>query len=58
MHSAHVVCINNVVTVCAVVGLVGKEREILKKTVIPFIFHGLVVGCMVFLMLSLNPNLF
>ncbi len=52
------VCINNVVAVCAVVGLVGKEGDILKKTAIPFVFYGLVVGCMVFLMLSLYPNLF
>jgi lactate permease len=54
----NMVCINNVVAVCAVVGLVGKEGDILKKTVIPFILYGLVVGCMVFLMLFLNPNLF
>ncbi|MEA2116437.1 MAG: L-lactate permease [Thermodesulfobacteriota bacterium] len=54
----NMVCINNVVAVCAVVGLVGKEGDILKKTAIPFIFYGLVVGCMVFLILSLYPNLF
>lgn len=54
----NMVCINNVVAVCAVVGLVGKEGDILKKTAIPFVFYGLVVGGMVFLMLSLYPNLF
>ncbi len=54
----NMVCINNVVAVCAVVGLVGKEGLILKKTVIPFILYGVVVGSMVFMMLGLNPELF
>jgi lactate permease len=54
----NMVCINNVVAVCAVVGLVGKEGIILKKTVIPFILYGVVVGSMVFLFLGLNPKLF
>ncbi len=54
----NMVCINNVVAVCAVVGLVGKEGMILKKTVIPFILYGVVVGSVTFLLLALNPNLF
>ena len=54
----NMVCINNVVAVCAVVGLGGREGIILKKTVIPFILYGLVMGCMVFLFLSLYPQLF
>ncbi len=54
----NMVCINNVVAVCAVVGLGGREGIILKKTVIPFILYGLVVGLMVFLFLSLYPQLF
>ena len=54
----NMVCINNVVAVCAVVGLVGKEGIILKKTVIPFILYGVIVGSMVFLLLGLNPKLF
>ena len=54
----NMICINNVVAVCAVVGLVGREGIILKKTVIPFILYGVVVGSMVFLLLFLNPELF
>ena len=54
----NMVCINNVVAACAVVGLGGREGIILKKTVIPFILYGLVMGCMVFLFLSLYPQLF
>jgi len=54
----NMVCINNVVAVCAVVGLVGKEGMIIKKTVIPFILYGVIVGSLVFLLLALNPGLF
>ncbi len=54
----NMVCINNVVAVCAVVGLVGKEGMILKKTVIPFVLYGVIVGSLVFLLLALNPGLF
>jgi len=54
----NMVCINNVVAACAVVGLVGKEGLILKKTVIPFILYGVIVGSMVFLLLGLKPDLF
>lgn len=54
----NMICINNVVAVCAVVGLTGKEGIILKKTVIPFILYGIIVGCLVFLLLNLNPELF
>ena len=46
----NMVCIRNIVAVCAVVGLSGYEGQILKRTVWPFILYGLVVGLMVFFM--------
>ncbi len=54
----NMVCINNVVAVCAVVGLAGKEGIILKRTVIPFILYGVIVGSLSFLLLAMFPNLF
>jgi lactate permease len=54
----NMVCINNVVAVCAVVGLAGKEGEILKKTVIPFVLYGVIVGGLVFLYNYIFPDLF
>jgi lactate permease len=54
----NMVCINNVVAVCAVVGLAGKEGEILKKTVIPFVLYGIAVGGLVFLYHYIFPDLF
>jgi lactate permease len=46
----NMVCIHNIVAVCAVVGLSGKEGLILRKTFWPFVLYGVVVGTMVTLM--------
>jgi len=46
----NMVCIHNIVAVCAVVGLSGMEGAILKKTFWPFLLYGLIVGIMATLM--------
>ncbi len=46
----NMVCIHNIVAVCAVVGLSGREGLILRKTFWPFVLYGLVVGIVVSLM--------
>ncbi len=40
----NMICIHNIVAVCAVVGLSGMEGAILKKTFWPFVLYGLYVG--------------
>ncbi|HKI81210.1 MAG TPA: L-lactate permease [Pseudodesulfovibrio sp.] len=40
----NMICIHNIVAVCAVVGLSGMEGQILKRTVWPFLLYGVVVG--------------
>jgi lactate permease len=40
----NMVCINNIVAVCSVLGLTRVEGKILKKTVIPMIFYGIIAG--------------
>lgn len=40
----NMICIHNIVAVCAVVGLSGREGVILRRTVWPFLVYGLVVG--------------
>ena len=54
----NMVCINNVVAACAVVGLVGVEGVIIKRTVVPFILYGLTVGVVVILCLRAFPQAF
>jgi len=46
----NMVCIHNIVAVCAVVGLSGMEGQILKRTVWPFLLYGAVVGLVATLM--------
>jgi lactate permease len=40
----NMVCIHNIVAVCAVVGLSGMEGPILRKTFPPFVLYGVVAG--------------
>lgn len=55
----NMICIHNIVAVCAVVGLSGMEGQILKRTVWPFLLYGLVVGIVASLMsFVFLPNLF
>jgi lactate permease len=55
----NMICIHNIIAVCAVTGLIGREGMILKRIFWPFVLYGIVVGiiaslmCFVFL-----PHLF
>lgn len=40
----NMICIHNIVAACAVVGLSGREGEVLRKTFWPFLLYGIVVG--------------
>lgn len=46
----NMVCIHNIVAVCAVVGLSGQEGAILRKTFWPFVLYGVVVGILALLL--------
>lgn len=48
--AGNMVCIHNIVAVCAVTGLVGREGMILKRTFWPFVLYGIVVGIIASLM--------
>lgn len=40
----NMVCINNIVAVCTVLGLGAEEGSILKKTVVPMLIYGVIAG--------------
>jgi lactate permease len=40
----NMVCINNIVAVCSILGLVGKEGFIIKRTVWPMLLYGVIVA--------------
>ncbi|MDR3229838.1 MAG: L-lactate permease [Synergistaceae bacterium] len=50
----NMICVHNVVAVCAVVGLLNREGEIIKKTFWPFILYGIVVGAVAYILLGVS----
>lgn len=49
----NMICIHNIVSACAVLGLIGHEGQILRKTLIPFVLYGLVVAAVAFALMAL-----
>ncbi|BCR04442.1 L-lactate permease [Desulfuromonas versatilis] len=48
----NMVCIHNIVAVCSVLGLSNQEGFILKRTMIPMLVYGAIVGVVGFIMLA------
>ena len=48
----NMICIHNIVAVCAVLGMIGHEGPILRRTVVPFTIYGVVVGIVCFILLA------
>ncbi|QUH26747.1 L-lactate permease [Serpentinicella alkaliphila] len=44
--AGNMICVHNVVAATAVVGLVGKEGDVIRKTLGPCIVYGLMIGIM------------
>ncbi len=42
--AGNVICVHNVVAACAVVGMVGREGDVIRKTFFVFIYYVLVAG--------------
>ncbi|WP_066318775.1 L-lactate permease [Bacillus sp. FJAT-29814] len=42
--AGNMICVHNVVAASAVVGLVGKEGTVIRKTLLPFAYYALIVG--------------
>ncbi len=40
----NMICIHNIVSVCAVLGMIGHEGSILRRTFAPFLLYGIPVG--------------
>ncbi|MFC0522981.1 L-lactate permease [Pontibacillus salicampi] len=51
--AGNMICVHNVVAASAVVGLTGKEGDIIRKTLVPALLYGLVAGIGGFLLLQL-----
>lgn len=42
--AGNMICVHNVVAASAVVGLLGKEGLVIRKTLLPFVYYSLLVG--------------
>lgn len=42
--AGNMICVHNVVAASAVVGLLGKEGHVIRKTLIPFVYYALLLG--------------
>ena len=54
----NMVCVHNIVAACAVVGLSGREGEVLRRTFWPFMLYGIIVGIICTVLVILNPGVF
>ncbi|GHS95744.1 L-lactate permease [Synergistales bacterium] len=48
----NMICVHNVVAVCAVTGLLNREGEIIKKTFWPFLLYGAVTAAVAYFLLN------
>jgi len=42
--AGNVICVHNVVAASAVVGLIGREGEVIRKTLMVFVYYALFTG--------------
>lgn len=54
----NMICIHNIVAACAVVGLSGREGEVMRKTFWPFLLYGCIAGIICCVLVGINPAQF
>lgn len=54
----NMICIHNIVAACAVVGLSGREGEVMRKTFWPFLLYGCIVGIICWVLVAADPAQF
>ena len=50
--AGNMICIHNIVAVCAVLGMIGKEGIILRRTIWPFLLYCVVAGTVCFYLIG------
>jgi lactate permease len=54
----NMICIHNVVAVCATVGIVGREGSVIRRNLLPCLLYGLMAGIIGFIAMQILPGLF
>lgn len=50
--AGNIICVHNVVAAAAVVGLVGREGSVIRKTLFPFVYYALMAGSLGYAILA------
>ncbi|PCJ21729.1 MAG: lactate permease [SAR86 cluster bacterium] len=56
--SGNIICVHNVVAASAVVGLVGKEGAVIRKTLLPFCYYALLTGSLGYGIVNMSSGIF
>jgi lactate permease len=56
--SGNVICVHNVVAASAVAGIVGKEGDVIRKTLLPFAYYALLAGSIGYGIVNLSSGVF
>ena len=54
----NMICVHNVVAVCATVGIIGKEGSVIRRNLLPCVTYGLAAGIIGFVAIKILPGLF
>jgi len=54
----NMICVHNVVAVCATVGIIGQEGSVIRRNLLPCLIYGLAAGIIGFIAIQLLPELF
>ena len=55
--SGNIICVHNVVAASAVVGLVGKEGAVIRKTLLPFLYYALMTGSIGYFIVNMGEGI-
>jgi lactate permease len=54
----NMICVHNVVAVCATVGIIGQEGMVIRRNLLPCIIYGLMAGVIGLIAVKIMPGLF
>jgi lactate permease len=54
--AGNIICVHNVVAASAVVGLVGREGEVIRKTLLPFAYYTVMAGSLGYAVVSYQAH--
>jgi len=56
--AGNMICVHNVVAVCATVGIIGQEGSVIRRNLLPCLFYGLAAGIIGYIGIHILPGLF